>query len=129
MIIINLSSSMILAKYIVITGIFIGTLLSRLLTVGTFDPYIVFKYGLQSPLKQYYQSHGIYHVVTITSGAIMFFVFRNWITDGVFMWVLKAICVFVLTNILYIIIFFRNDNFKDAKNRVISISRKVIHAR
>ena len=129
MIIINLSSSMILAKYIGITGIFIGTLLSRLLTVGTFDPYIVFKYGLQSPLKQYYQSHGIYHVVTITSGAIMFFVFRNWITDGVFMWVLKAICVFVLTNILYIIIFFRNDNFKDAKNRVISISRKVIHAR
>ena len=129
MILVNLGSSIILAKYIGITGIFIGTLLSRLLTVGTFDPYIVFKYGLHAPLKQYYQSHGFYHVVTIVTGAVMFIVFRNWITDSVFMWILKAICVFVLTNILYIIIFFRNDNFKDAKNRVISILRKVIHAR
>lgn len=129
MILVNLGSSIILAKYIGITGIFIGTLLSRLLTVGTFDPYIVFKYGLHSPLKKYYQAHGLYHIVTIITGAIMFLTFKNWITDSVIMWVLKAMCVFILTNILYIIIFFRNPNFKDAKNRVISILRKIMYAR
>lgn len=129
MILVNLGSSIILAKYIGITGIFIGTLLSRLLTVGTFDPYIVFKYGLHAPLKQYYQSHGLYHVVTIITGAIMFLIFKNWIANCVFMWVLKAVCVFVLTNIFFIIIFFRNPNFNDARNRVISILRKIVHAR
>lgn len=129
MIIVNLGSSIILAKYIGITGIFIGTLLSRLLTVGTFDPYIVFKHGLHFPLRKYYQAHGIYHVVTIITGAIMFLVFNNWITNSVIMWVIKAICVFILTNIMYIVVFFRNPNFVDAKKRVISILRKIIYAK
>ncbi|MBQ2986545.1 MAG: sugar translocase [Tyzzerella sp.] len=111
MIIINISSSIVLAKIMGVTGIFIGTLLSRLLTVGIFDPYIVFKYGLKYPLKEYYKSHLSYHFITIIIGAGMFWVFAFWNTQNILTWVLKAISVFILTNLMFVIIFNKNNNF------------------
>lgn len=128
MIIVNIASSIVLAKHIGVTGIFVGTLLSRLLTVGTFDPYIVFKYGLHFPLKKYYQAHGIYHVVTIVTGVIMFVLFDNWISDSIVMWILKAICVFIFTNILYVAVFFKYPAYVDLKKRVAGFVMRVLHA-
>jgi O-antigen/teichoic acid export membrane protein len=127
MIVINLGSSIILAKYIGVTGIFIGTLLSRLLTVGTFDPFIVFKHGLKMPLRKYYSAHGVYHTVTIGVGALLFFLFDKWMTDSVVLWIIKAITLFVLVNCIYIILFFRNPSFVDLMERIRQIVKKVFH--
>lgn len=129
MIIINLVSSIILAKYIGITGIFIGTLLSRVLTVGIFDPFIVFKYGLKMPLVNYYKAHGMYHTVTIIVGTVLFFVFKNWTTHSLMWWMLKAMCLFVAVNLLYIIVFFRNKAFIELRKKFSNLFKKVLYGR
>ena len=127
MIIINILSSIILAQYIGITGIFAGTLLSRLLTVGTFDPFIVFKYGLKMPLKYYYRSHVIYHLTTVMVGAVLFLIFKNWTIQSFLLWCVKAICLFIIVNLIYTILFFHHPEFVDLKKRINDIFKKVLH--
>ena len=127
MIVINLFSSILLAKYIGITGIFIGTLLSRLLTVGIFDPYIVFKYGLKISLQNYYKAHGLYHIVTLIVGTLLFLLFSKWLTTTALLWIIKAVCVFVTVNLIYVVIFFRHPLFMDLKLRISEIMGKVLN--
>jgi oligosaccharide translocase len=127
MIIVNIVSSIILAKYIGVTGIFIGTLLSRLFTVGTFDPFIVFKYGLKMPLLNYYKAHGMYHIVTLTIGATLFFIFEKWTTPTLLWWIAKAICLFISINILYMILFIRYTVFIELSRKFYGIFKRILY--
>ncbi len=129
MIIVNVVSSIILAKYIGITGIFIGTLLSRIFTVGTFDPFIVFKYGLEIPLVNYYKAHGIYHIITFIVGFVLFFIFEKWTTPSLVWWALKAMCLFISINIVYIILFFRHKAFIELRIKFSNLFKKVLNRR
>ena len=70
MVIINIVSSIILAKYIGILGIVIGTLLSRLLTTAWFDPFIVYKHGFKSSPKKYYKKYIMYLTTFIILGVL-----------------------------------------------------------
>lgn len=127
MIIINLGSSIVLAKYLGVTGIFIGTLLSRLLTVGTFDPYIVFKYGLHMSLKKYYKSHILYHMITLCTGTILFVLFAKWTTTTVLAWIIKALCLFISVNIVYMILFQKNKSFIDLCDRIKKVTKRIFY--
>lgn len=127
MIIINLGSSIVLAKYLGVTGIFIGTLLSRLLTVGTFDPYIVFKYGLHMSLKKYYKSHILYHIITLCTGTILFVLFAKWTTTTVLAWIIKALCLFISVNIVYMILFQKNKSFIDLCDRIKKVTKRIFY--
>lgn len=52
---VNIFVSIILAKFIGLRGVILGTIITRLTTNSWFDPYIVFKKGFKtSPLKYYY---------------------------------------------------------------------------
>lgn len=51
--IINLSVSLILANYIGIIGLFIGTFISNITIVLIWKPYVLYKYGLKTPIKNY----------------------------------------------------------------------------
>lgn len=118
MILTNIVSSILLAKVIGITGVFAGTLLSRILTVGTFDPYIVHKYGLQRPLKSYYTTHLAYHAATFAVGAGLYFLLLPWQVNSFFMWILKAAVVFIATNACFALLFARNRNFLELLQRI-----------
>lgn len=121
MVLINIGASVILVKWIGITGIFIGTLLSRILTVGTFDPYIVFKYGLHQKLRKYYASHIFYHTITLVIGFVMYFIFMKWKTTNMMVWIIKAISLFLLTNAVFVLAFWKNKNFIEIKSRITNI--------
>lgn len=121
MILINIGSSILLAKWIGVTGIFVGTLLSRIFTVGTFDPYIVFKYGLKAPLKKYYLSHGVYHAATIAAGALLYVGLSFWTPVNIVSWLGKAIVSFVLINVFFAVIFHNSTNYKKMKSLVLEV--------
>lgn len=129
MIIINVAASIFLANRIGVTGIFIGTLLSRILTVGIFDPYIVFKHGLKKPIIKYYQAHGIYHLITIGMGCFIFLLFNLWETNSIVGLILKAVTVFGLTNLVLVMFFYKTDNFKDMSERFVNILRKIVNGK
>ncbi len=72
--IINLVISIILAKTIGIAGVFIGTLVSLILTSFWVEPYVLYKYGFNIKLREYFKKYAFYVVIGCACFAAVFFV-------------------------------------------------------
>lgn len=68
--IVNVVVSVILANFIGIDGVFIGTIISRLVTYWIVDPKVVYKYILCCSVKDYYTKWFQYISVTVITVAI-----------------------------------------------------------
>ncbi|MGG2937779.1 sugar translocase [Bacillus pacificus] len=68
--IINIVTSIILVKQIGISGVFIGTIFSRLCTYFWFDPYTIFKCVFQKPVKLYFKKYTIYFLLVLFTAGI-----------------------------------------------------------
>jgi len=97
---INLVVSIVLGYYFGVAGIFLGTLCSTVTTSLWVEPYMLYKYRLQAPVRGYFLKYGGYLVVT---GAAW------WITDclcrqvagGVLMQLVVRLLICLLVKRLY----------------------------
>lgn len=117
-VIINIVASIILAKYIGLDGILIGTTISRLSTLVWYDAYIVHKYGLKESVKSYYKKYIMFSslitIITVLEIPIIQLVeVNNFIT-----FMLKAIFTIALTSIILLAVFYKNNNLKDILNYI-----------
>jgi O-antigen/teichoic acid export membrane protein len=123
--IINLISSVLLAKKFGITGIFIGTLISTLTTCFWIEPYVLYKKGFDSPLKPYFVKYTIYVAATMIA----------WLLTGlginiikgatIFSFIFKTIICLSIPNLLYTILFSRTKEFNYFWKLVKNIYNKV----
>ena len=112
MTIVNIIVSIILAKYIGILGVIIGTIVSRLFVTGIYDPIVVFKYGLKTSVKKYFLTYIKYFLLfTVISLLGLILVSKINITNYL-IWVLVAIVTAIAVNLILVLIFGRNNNFK-----------------
>jgi O-antigen/teichoic acid export membrane protein len=114
---INLISSLILVKFFGLAGIFIGTTISTLSTVFWTQPCIVYKNVFMQSVATYFIKYGFYGILTImtcyaTTSVSNFLVvghsFISLVTRGI-------ICL-IIPNLIYVVIFYRNEEFKYVKN-------------
>ncbi|MFR5684658.1 MAG: lipopolysaccharide biosynthesis protein, partial [Clostridia bacterium] len=128
MIMINIISSIILAKYIGILGIVIGTLLSRLLTTAWFDPFIVYKYGFKSSPIKYYKKYVIYLFTFLVVSIGVKFVCDMFVINNIIILLTIAIIVIISTNLIFFALFGRTEEFKYlfnlAKEKINKIKNK-----
>ena len=110
--VINLVVSIILAQYFGLAGVLWGTAIARLTTNVWFDPYLVFKKGLnRSPVK-YFVDYLVKFVLLITIGALCVFV-ASFIPDSnIFFVLLKAVITLFITNVIIFIIYYHTKEFK-----------------
>jgi len=125
MVVVNIVSSVILGYFIGIMGIFAGTLLSRLLTVGIMDPFIVFSKGLHKPLVEYYKSHLLYHLIVIAVGFLLYFLFNGWYVNSFVQWLVKGCVVFLSVNLIFGLLFYKTSPFQSAKKRIMGLVHHV----
>lgn len=118
MILVNIGTSIVLANKIGLPGIFLGTLLSRVLTVGVFDPYIVHKYGFHLPLIEYYKAHLKYHVIIICFGMLIMLNNMPIVIDTIWKWIIYGMVVFFSSNVLLILIFRKTEVFERIVSRI-----------
>jgi len=104
---INLVLSFWFGFYYGLVGILAATAIARLVTNSWFDPYIVFKLGLNLNPKQYLIKYINYFFFFFLSVLILFFINYFLIFEGFFGLLLKIILVLIIPNIL-IIAFYRN---------------------
>lgn len=57
---INLVSSIILAKYMGIAGVFLGTIIGSLCTADWYRPIVVYKHVFHTPVREYYRKYLLY---------------------------------------------------------------------
>ena len=112
MVIINIIVSVILVGPLGISGVLIGTIVSRILTVAWLDPYIVYKYGFQDSPKKYYQTY-IYYLIIFLIGSIILFYICSFIhTINIFTWIIMAIIILLFYNLALYLLFSKTREFQ-----------------
>ena len=110
---INLVLSFIFGYYYGLVGILAATAIARMVTNAWFDPYIVFKLGLNLNPLHYLIKYIKYLLILVLSIAVIQ-VIMNYVTvNGLLLVVIKVIVVMITPNI-FIILFYRNN--ADFKN-------------
>lgn len=112
MVIVNILISIPLAIKIGISGVIIGTVVSRLFVVGIWDPIVVYKFGFKKSVRNYFVMYYKYLLLYIIISVLLFAVVSNIVIDNIFMWVLIACIIFLIINMILLIIYRKTDDFK-----------------
>ena len=111
--IVNLLSSVVLAKLIGITGIFIGTIISFVVAPLWTEPKVLYKYYFKKSVKEYYKRYLLDFIIMVCV-AIICYVVCTYIPDASIWWLICkfAVCI-VLSNILLVVAYFKTNEFKE----------------
>lgn len=120
--IINLGTSIVLVHYIGIDGVFIGTIVSRVLTYWLVDPQVVYKYILHVPVASYYITYFKYMILLLGTTCVSQYLNSLIIFDG---WLLLIIKGIVAELIFCGIVFVFYHKTEEYQYIVSSISRMI----
>jgi len=109
--ILNIFFSIILSKYIGLTGVVIGTVISCVCTNLWWEPLVVCRKSLDKSLKDYFKTYFYYTFVGFIITFITFFITSYISVSNFGMFVFKAMITFIIPNICLIIIFRKDKNF------------------
>ena len=109
---INLVISIILAYPLGISGILLGTIISRLCVYFWYDPYIIHKTLFARSVSKYFKTYVIYAAVSICTGMLCS---RIQITSSIINFIAKMIVCAIMPNIIFVIAFRHTDEFKKIK--------------
>lgn len=116
--IINIVVSIAFARKLGIIGVFLGTLISNIATTFWVEPYVVYKHIFNINLKEYFYQWLKYIISTLAVGFITYKI--NLIFNEVtyFNFFISFILCMIIPNILFILIFYKNREFKFFKNLI-----------
>ena len=117
--ILNLSTSIILVKYLGLAGIFLGTTISTMCIVFWNMPRLVYKNVFRKPLLEYFKIYSIYVILTLVTGYITTLVCTSLVLGTTFIsLVMRGIICVSIPNIVYIIVFYKTKEFQEILNIV-----------
>ncbi|WP_213335286.1 hypothetical protein [Enterococcus casseliflavus] len=112
--IMNIVFSIVFVKYFGMSGVIWGTAISRLLTQVWFDPAIVYKHIFKKRIIPYFINLILQILLTVLIGIII-----EWViialslnSPSVLNLVLKTIVILVISNLIFLFCFRKNDEFK-----------------
>ena len=126
MTIVNIILSIWWAQSIGILGVILATVVSRLFVIGIYDPIIVFKYGLKNSSRKYFITYIKYLIVFTILSVILQYVSNLINIENFAIWVIAGCIVTIAINIILVILFYRNENFKFYKEKLKYIISKKI---
>lgn len=130
--IVNFIISMLLAKPLGISGVFIGTLVSTILFSFWIKPVIVYKYIFKRNVFEYFKRMLFQSLITLIIGIICSFIGSSIFHEYTIVNLLcKLIVCLIISNITFILIYFRTNEFKYLFNIIIVLikeykSKKII---
>lgn len=126
---INLVVSIILVQKIGLAGVFIGTIISKLLTCTWREPYLVFKNVFKVRLRNYWKMLFSFLFVSIITGKLIkkvtlmpIFVYKT----TLFTWLIEAVIYSIIINLVLVLVFGRTKEFKFFKSKITKITNKLI---
>lgn len=122
--VINIVASVILGKKFGLEGILWGTIIARSTTNVWFDPYIVFKKGLDASPKHYFFDYLIKLVIFIGTGALTFVVTSMIPGTGMISVIFKAAAAFIMANGIFLLIYAKSGEFGYLKTVAMGFLRK-----
>jgi len=130
---INLIVSIVLLKKFGIVGVFLGTMVSTIVTYLIREPYVLYKNYFECPIQKYFIRYFIYMIIMFFTGGLTYFTLSfvndsNW--KGFF---IKAILTIIIVCSVFCVVFYRTKEFKYymdlVKNIVFRAKTKIIGLR
>lgn len=123
---INLVCSLWLGKIWGVFGILFATTISRACTNTWYDPYAVFKYGLEEKVSVYFKKYGSFAVILILTGGICnylcsFVQFSPLVNSAV-----KFLICCIVPNVVFLLCFYRTEEFRYYKSLLSSLTRRIL---
>lgn len=109
---INIVTSLYFVQYFGMLGVFIGTTISTISTVFWIEPYVLYKYGFESPVKSYYIRYFLYSGITVVTLFITFSLTSFFDDVNLINFFIKAVICLTVPNLLYLILFFKTKEFQ-----------------
>jgi O-antigen/teichoic acid export membrane protein len=121
----NLVISIILAKYLGVFGVFLGTAISYFSLSFWVEVYVLFKDGLKSKVSKYYLDYFSKMILTLIVGFILYYL-CSFIGGNILLsFILKCIICLIVPNIVFILIYRKSPEFSYFKNLSMDIISKV----
>ena len=124
--IINLVVSITLVKYMGLSGVFIGTLISNITVVFWVKPYIVYKYIFNKSIIKYFKTYFKYLFIAIITLFVTSTITNNLKYNyDVFSFIANCLINIIVINVIYIFIFYKTEEFKYFKVIISNIINKL----
>lgn len=110
---INLSTSLILVRYFGLAGIFMGTTISSLMIPVWTQSKLVYNHVFNKSVFEYFKSYTFFIGLTLLVGTgvtMLCTILVPW--NGFFALVAKGLICVIVTNLAYLVIFFRTEEFQ-----------------
>lgn len=125
---INLIFSIILVQKIGLAGVFVGTFISNVAVLFWVKPLITYKYVFKRPLIDYFKTYFKYCLITLIPLGLTIALTQSIKLSNTFlMVVLNGIINTVVINIIYLLIFWKDENFIYFKNLILDRLKKRIN--
>lgn len=122
---INLVVSIIAVQYCGLAGVFIGTIVSKICTSTWREPYLIFKHVFHVPVWNYWKMFASFFVSSIIVGVATKYLLRIIaLPVNIFAWILEGIICTIIVNLFFVCIFWKKDEFKFFKNKILKMVKK-----
>lgn len=116
--IINIILSIILGLKIGMMGIFLATIISKLLTIIWYMPYLIYKKCYDKKPYMFYFKYIYYSACSALTYFICDYIITFITLNGIFGFILKTIFVVIMSNIILLLLFFKTKEFKSILKKV-----------
>jgi O-antigen/teichoic acid export membrane protein len=122
--VVNLVVSIIGAKYLGLIGVYIGTIVSRLIFV-IFRPFSTYKMMFNKSSKEYYIKLLIYSLVVACTGIITYYCCSLFVLNvNALNFLILSLIVLIIPNFIFFILFYKTAEYNSLKIRIKNIIKK-----
>ena len=111
----NVVISVVLTHYIGIAGVFLGTIISVMLTVGWRNPYLLYKFCLKKPFCEYWKMYLKFFLISMSFCIISSIVKKRIVIANLIGIFAEGILAEIVINLLFLALFCKSDEFKGLK--------------
>lgn len=110
-VIINLVSSILLVRYMGMTGIFVGTIISTITTCFWVEPWILFKNCFDEKVSVYFWNWIKYTIYTLLAGIVTKLICGLVGSGGLLVFIIQIIICCIVPNVIFLVLTFRTEEF------------------
>lgn len=120
----NIVLSIILCKYMGVTGIFVATIIAQLVSYSWIDPYLVHKYEFKTSVKKYFKKYAIYTITFVIEVGICMCLATMIHFSSIVNLLLNGLIAIIVPNIINLFVFYRTEEFESLKEKFLPMILK-----
>jgi O-antigen/teichoic acid export membrane protein len=125
--IINIILSFVFGYYWGLFGVLFATFVARMICDVWYEPYVLYKKIFKENVFKYFIEQVLYLIITIILVIIMYPIINKIYFDNLYIrFSVRFIVCTIIPNVVYLLIFFKKEEFIFVKNKLFEIIKKVI---